>query len=963
MKDEMRWIYKLPLRLRSLFRKKRVEQELSDELRFHLEKLIEENVAKGTPPEEARYAALREFGGIEQMKEECRDSWGLRMLTELGQDVRYGLRQLRRNPGFTAVAVITLALGIGANTAIFSLIDAVMLRSIPVHDASGLVVFRWSAHQDRRGPINSSSFGDCDERSYGGAVASGCTFPYPLLQTLKSETEVFSGITAFGGPDNLVLGGNGPAKIARGEVVSGDYFPTLGVKAAIGRTLGPADDNPSASPVVVLSYAFWERAFGGDRSAVGRTIVLNSIPFTIVGVAERSFTNLAPGKAQDLWLPIAMELRLNIPWATDLQTFRNWRVVLLGRLQPGVSIQKAQAAADLAFQNEVLHGSQPVWKASDNPELELVPAQQGLTGLRGFFSTPLYVLMFVVGVILLIACANVGGLLLSRAAGRQTEMAVRLAVGAGQRRIVRQLLTESVLLSLAGGVVGVLFAYWGVRLIVSLVSSDRIGPFPFVVTPDWRVLAFTVSICLLTGIFFGLAPAFRSARLDLTPALKGNASSSSLRGRGAGGLFHLGKSLVVVQVVLSMVVLVGAGLMVRTLRNLRGMNPGFDTRNLLLFEIDPTLQKYNPSQVQSFYRELQQRLAALPGVISASYSHPALLNGSLTATDYHLEGQPEKKNVPSDRLAIGLGFLSTMHIPLIGGRTFTDEDFQQAAEAAAIEQKASAAAKSKSPHSVATEQSAVAPPVAALVNQTFARKYFPGKSTLGMRLLSPLSSDEGGEAATHNAPRRSWVIVGIVGDTKYQDLRREVHPTVFLPISDGGAHFELRTAGDPAALIPSIRRTAELVNKNLPVYHVQTQTHSIDDLLVQERLIARLSCLFGSLALLLACVGLYGLLSYEMARRRREIGIRMALGAEKRDVLKMVVGQGLRLALIGVTVGVAGALALTRFLSSLLYGVKPTDPLTFSAVSLVLIAVALLACYIPARRAAKVDPMVALRYE
>ncbi|MGA8182543.1 MAG: FtsX-like permease family protein, partial [Terriglobia bacterium] len=542
-------------------------------------------------------------------------------------------------------------------------------------------------------------------------------------------------------------------------------------------------------------------------------------------------------------------------------------------------------------------------------------------------------------------------------------IAVRLAIGAGRRRIVRQLLTESVLLSLAGGTVGVLFAYWGVHLIVSLVSSSRFPSFPFVVTPDWRVLAFTASICLFTGIAFGLAPAFRSARVELTPALKENAATFWRGGRRGGGLFHLGKSLVVVQVVLSVVVLVGAGLLVRTLQNLRNVNTGFDTRNLLLFGIDPTLEKYNPSQVQRFYRELQQRLKALPGVLSASYSSPALLNGSLTGTDYHIEGQPEKKNVASDRLAIGPDFVSTMHIPLIGGRSFTDEDFQQAAEVAAIEQKASAAAKSKTPHSAATEQSIVAPPVPALVNQAFVRKYLPGQNPLGVHFLEPVNSEEGGAASRQNIPRRTWVIVGIVGDTKYQNLRREVHPTVFLPLTGGGAHFELRAAGNPAALVPSVRRTVQLVNKDLPVYRIQTQTHSIDDLLIQERLIAQLSALFALLALLLSCIGLYGLLSYETARRRREIGIRMALGAERADVLRMVIGQGLKLAMIGVVIGIAGALALTRFLSSLLYGVKPTDPLTFIAVSLILIAVAMLACYIPARRAAKVDPMVALRYE
>ena len=943
-------------------KRKRKQSDFNAEVEAHIALEADRLKEQGLNEIEARAAARRAFGNLTLARERFYESNRWRWWDELRQDVRYGLRQLRRNPGFTTVAVLTLALGIGANTAIFSLIDAVMLRSLQVQDPSGLVLFRWNAQHGRRGPINSSSFRDCDNAGEEGAIASGCTFPDSLLQTFQSEAAVFSGITAFAGPADLVLGGNGPATIARGEMVSGDYFSTLGVKAAVGRTLGPEDDSPSAAPAVVLSYAFWQSAFGGDRSAVGRTIVLNSVPFTIAGVAERRFTNLAPGKTQDLWLPLAVAPRLHIDWAADIHRLRSWRVVLLGRLAPGISIQRAQAAADLAFRNEVLHGPSPVWQASDNPKIELVPAQQGLTGLRGFFSTPLYVLMFVVALILLIACANVAGLLLSRAAGRQTEMAVRLAVGAGRRRIVRQLLTESVLLSLAGGAVGVLFAYWGVRLIVSLFSSGMFASFPFVVTPDWRVLAFTVSICLMTGIVFGFAPAFRNAQLDLTPALKANASSSTLKGRRTGGLFHFGKSLVVVQVVLSVVVLVGAGLLVRTLRNLRDMNPGFDTRKLLLFESDPNLENYTPSQVQTYYRELQQRLAALPGVISASYSHPALLNGSLTATDFHIEGQPEKSSVPADTLTVGPAFLSTMRIPLMAGRAFTGEDFQQAAEAAAAEGKASAAAQSKTPPSAVPAQPAVAPPVAALVNQTFARKYFPGESPLGKQLLQP-APEEGGEASSHKAPRRSWVIVGIVGDTRYENPRREIHPAVFLPLTGNGVHFELRTAGDPAALVPSVRRTVELMNRNLPLYHVQTQTQSIDDLLVQERLIARLSSLFGLLALLLACIGLYGMLSYEMARRRREIGIRMALGAERRDVLQMVVGQGLKLALIGVAIGIAGALALTRFLASLLYGVTPTDPLTFIAVSIILTAVALLACYLPARRAAKVDPMVALRYE
>ena len=885
-------------------------------------------------------------------------------MSTLIQDLKFGLRMLAKNPGFTAVAVLTLALGIGANTAIFSLIDAVMLRMLPVHDPSQLVVLRWSAHKKPR-RNSTSSFGDCDWRD-DNKNPSGCSLPYPFFEQIRTQKDVFSGATAFAGPAQLVLSGNGLARIARGEIVSGDYFSTLGVKAAAGRTLGPDDDTPSAPPAVVLSYAYWQTAFAGDPAAVGRTILLNSVPFTIVGVAEPGFTRLTPGKTQDLFLPLSMLPRMNIDWGKerDIRGASNWWLVVVARLKPGVSRGQAQAAATLVFRNEMLHGAKPASKESDDPKVALIPAQQGLTGERIFFSQPLYVLMCAVGFVLLIACANVAGLLLARAAARQKEMAVRQALGAGRWTIVRQLLTESVTLSLAGGALGVLFASWGVRVMTSsalLASADN--PFPFAVEPDWRAFAFTLSISLLTGILFGLAPALRSARLSLTPALKENASTLPGGGMQAGRRWHLDKALVVVQVGLSMIVLVGAGLMVRTLQNLHSINPGFDTRNVLLFGINPTLEKYTDSQIQSLYRNLQDRLAALPGVISASYSSDALLSGSLWTSDVHVEGQPQKATEEVDMLATGPDFLKTMRIPLLEGRTFTTADFDLAAQAAASGESPQQTASPSGVLSAAKASAAASSPIPVLVNAAFVHHFFANQNPLGKLLTQGDSEDTSGNSAVGKPKVRRWEIVGIVGDTKYSVMRREIHPAVYVPLTGGGAYFEVRTALDPSSLVPAVRDLVMRLDSNLPLFYVHTQRESIESLMTQERVIARLASFFGLLALLLACVGLYGLLSYEVTRRTREIGIRISLGAERRDVARLIVMRGMRLTAAGVCAGTAGGLALTRILSSLLYDVRPTDWPTYSLVALLLAGVAFLASYIPAWRAARVDPMVALRYE
>jgi predicted permease len=870
------------------------------------------------------------------------------------QDSRYAVRMLAKAPGFAVVAVLTLALGIGANTAIFSLVDAVMLRSLPVRDPNQLVILQWRAHKSPE-MDEYSSFGDCGESGISGP--SGCSFALPIFEQIRSQTNAFSGVTAFAGPADLDLSGNGPASIVEGEIVSGDYFSTLGVNAAIGRTLSPSDDSLSASPAAVLSYAYWQSAFAGRRAVLGRTILLNNVAFTIVGVADQSFTNLSPGKTQDLWLTIAMVPRLGISWGSKIEGLTNWWLLVVARLKPGVSLAQAQAAMGLAFRNEVLYGPKPLWEASDDPKVFLTRAQEGLVGQRGQLSKTLYLLTFAVGIILVIACANVAGLLVSRAAARQREMAVRLALGAGRTTILRQLLTESVLLSLLGGIFGIIFAYWGVHATAALMMGGSSGRFPYVIAPDWRVLSFALGVSLLTGIAFGLAPAFHSTRVDLAPALKENAST--IPGSETHiGRFHVGCALVVAQVALSVIVLIGAGLLVRTLENLRNINPGFDTRNVLLFKIDPTLLGYKDTQIENLYRELRDQLTALPGVTSVSYSSDALLSGGRWNETVHVEGQPQKPDVEVDMFAASPEFFETMHIPLLEGRMFTLTDFEQAAQTSAATK---AAEQNANPQSPTTTTSAMT--VSVLVNEALVRRYFANENPLGKRITHSHGHRASTKSFDTSPKSRNWQIVGVVTDTKYDTLRRQIQPIIYVPFTSGGTYFQLRSALDPRVLIPTVRSLADKIDNNLPLSHIRTQTQVIDELLSQERMIARLSGFFGVLALALACIGLYGLLSYEVSRRTREIGIRMALGAQQREVLSLVVGQGIVLAIVGTAIGIGVALGVTRYLASMLYDVHANDPLTMIGVAVLLAIVALAACYVPARRATRVDPMVALRYE
>jgi predicted permease len=999
-------------------RRKRMLDDLDQDIREHIEMETRDNIECGMSPEEARYAALRKFGNVTHVKEDTRAVWRFLWLEQLWQDIRYGLRTLAKSPGLAAVAILTLALGIGANTAIFSLIDAVMLRSLPVENPSELVLMKWGARTppDTHGYM---SAGDCiSSFGLGARNPSGCSFSEPMFREI-AQANVFSGAAAFANAGRMNLTGNGPAMVVNGQLVSGDFFRTMGLNPALGRLLDTSDDTPSAAPVAVLNYGYWQSAFGGSRDIVGRTIELNGVAFTIIGVAEQRFTGIAPGSDYDVWLPLSDGERISTSgpfrWQNRQADAAFWWLTIMGRLKPGTSLAQAQAVASSLFRNEMLHGAVPIFhggeaaggpalrpgapaggntmfrreianvgtptpggtptsvpppasaagrvtmaaphgaapagsphpsevasapatlsEADNNPEITLLPAQTGLTGSRTQYSDPLYVLMLVVGIILLIACANVAGLMLARAAARQKEMAVRLALGAGRARVVRQLLTESVMLSVLGGALGILFAYWGAHAILSFVSSNQPRPLGFATGVDLRVLGFTAAVSLLTGILFGIAPTFRSARVDLTPTLKEGEGSSTRSGHAGGKWFSIGNALVVAQVALAIVVLVGAGLLVRTLANLRNIDVGFDAHNILIFGINPELVGYKGAQVDSFYRDLQGRLAETPGVKSASYSMLPLLNNGLMVMSFHWPGTPEDQNSDADTLGVGPNFFETLHIPFLRGRGFNASDFAL-----------SASNGGETPTSA---------PTPVIVNQAFVEKYLAKENPLGKRF--------GESPADANGPARpGYEIVGVVRDAKYNSLRREIQAMMYTPQSAGGASFELRTAADPQAILPAIREVVAQVNTNLPLFDVKTESQQIDRLLFQERLVARLSGFFGLLALVLASVGLYGLLSYEVSRRTREIGIRVALGAQAGSVLKLVLRQGIVLVVVGAAVGIGVALGVTRYLSSMLYDVHANDPLTIIAVAVLLTLVALAACYIPARRATRVDPLVALRYE
>jgi putative ABC transport system permease protein len=870
-------------RLRALLHCDAVHSEIEEELRFHIEMRTEENVRRGMEPEEARRDAERRFGRLTRIKEMGYEVRGGGMLETLRQDLRYGARMLLKNPGFTLVAVLTLSLGIGANTAIFSVVNAVLLRPLPFAEPERLV---WLWDTQPQLPTAPTSL--------------------PDFLDWKSQNRSFEHLAAFQSGSMFLDTGDGTRETPVG-LVTPEMFALFRVSPILGRTFTDEETLPGRFRVAVLGHALWRSRFGSDPNVLGRTIELNGAPYTIIGVMPEGFS--FPDRAE-LWRPLPIDPN-KLDWGPHYL-----RVV--GRLKPGVTLAQAQAEmSPIAARLSEQHADK---NAGHGVKLELLR-----NVVVGDIGPALFVLLGAVGFVLLIACANVANLLLARVGARQKEIAVRTALGASRLRIVRQLFTESLMLSAGGGAAGLLIAVWGVKWLVSL--GPNTIPRVHEIAVDPRVIFFTLLISVATSLLFGLAPALQASRPDLTGALKEG-------GRGSAGLRRnrLRSVLVISEVALSLVLLIGAGLMIRSLAKLNRVDPGFDPARVFTMGVTLLPNKYpDDERVASFYSQLLERAAATPGVESAGAISDLPLLGSNTSDYFTIEGQPPvaKKEEPiTEYHVVTPRYFESMGIPLLAGRDFAETDTKQA-------------------------------PNVVVINEAFARRHFAGESPLGHRIR--LQGQE----------RDPLLIVGVVGDVRQLGLDKQPVPEAFVPFLQDplsktyqrSMTIVARTKSDPGAVAGSLRAMLTSLDKSLPVYDLKPMTEYLRDSLARRRFNLILLTAFGGVALALAAVGIYGVISYGVTQRTHEIGIRMALGAEKGDVLWLVVRQGMILALGGVAIGLLASLALTRLMETLLYGVSVTDPLTFTVIALLLTSVALLACFVPARRAAKVDPLVALRYE
>jgi putative ABC transport system permease protein len=881
----MGFITRLFRQVRALFRKEELNQELSEELAFHLEKQIEQNIAAGMSPKEARYAALRSFGGVEQVKEECQDAWGVRFIESLLQDLRFGVRMLAKNPGFTAVAVLTLALGIGANTAIFSVVNAVLLRPLPYHDPDQLYhVDEMNPKEDRGGvsPMDMEAF-----------VHSVPAFEKMALLHWQNST-----LTGPEGPENVF-----------GALVSGDCFPMLGTQPSLGRTFREDEFRSGAPGVVILSDSLWQRRFGSNPHVLGKPMMMNGQAYSIIGVMPHDFFVRQWRLQFELWTPWQ--------FTADVTNDREARFSAIARLKPGATPQQAQVQAEAVLRSIAPEDVRKGW------HIRLESLDRTLTAR---VRPGLLVLLGGVGFVLLIACLNVANLLLARASERNKEVAVRMALGAGRTRIVRQMLAESLLLAGLGGLAGLLVAGWANSTLLMMFPERVDVPRLDQSHLDAMVLLFTLGLSLLTSFAFGLVPALQASRPNINEALKEGARSSSV-----GTRTHLLRNLlVIVETALSLVLLIGAGLMLRSFNRLLGVNPGFNPERVLTLHVPlPNIFTKNSDQA-AYYTRMLESVQTIPGLNAVGLVVPRPLGDVDANWTFAMEGRPTppgEQELVKMRV-VSSGYFRAMGITVRRGRVFNDSDTAEA-------------------------------PGVAVINETLARRYFPNTDPLGRRVAMP----DGG-----NNPK--WVpIVGVVNDVKAISMRDESDPEIYWDFrqyifAPFATTLTLRTVGDdPLRLAASVQKEIRSVNPDQPINDVKTMWQVVSDNVGQPRFYTVLLGAFAAVALILAVAGLYGVLSYAVSQRAHEIGIRMALGARPQDVLKMIVGQGLRLILIGVGAGILAALALTRVMASLLYGIRPTDPMTFVAVSIVLTGVALTACYIPARRAAKVDPMVAVRYE
>ena len=893
-------------RLRALFRRSSVESELDDELRFHFEREATKYRTAGLSPEEARRRARLALGGIEQVREDCREARGINLIESFLQDCRYALRVLRRTPVITSIAIFSLALGIGANTAIFTLIDAVMLKMLPVRNPEEL--FRV-------------------ERTNKPGQESIPSLTNPLWEEIRDRQDVFSGVFASGG-ERFDLAQGGEARYASGRYVSGEYFSTLGVHPAAGRLIASEDDKRGCPGAAVLSYGFWRDHYGKAQSAIGSSLSLDGHPFEVIGVTSPGFYGVNVGQNFDVAIPICAEAVIRGK-DSFLDHRSAWWLMVIGRLKPGIT--REQAASRLAvLAPAIFTAALPQYYAEEarkdfvRRSLVLRPGARGISQLLSDYERPLELLMAIVALVLLIACANIASLMLARAAARGREIAMRRALGASRSRLIRQLLTECVLLSLAGGILGILFARWGTVLLVHFLSTAQQQVF-LDLSLNARMLAFTAAIAIFTGLLFGVLPAFRSTRVSLSAAMRSTQAIDAVRGVRIQG----GKWIVSSQVALSLVLLISAGLFLRSFQKLITLDLGFDRSNVLL--VTAKLKTGNVAQENRLatYEQIEARLRAIPGVISASRS----VRTPISDWEWNEYVFADSPNPPTgeDSLAyfnfVSSNYFETLRTPLLEGRNFSAADSKNSAKV-------------------------------AIVNQTLARKFYPHLDPVGRFFHL---------RETPRRPAPPIQIVGVVADAKYEFVREDTFSQIFFPAAqipegDDSEIFELRSAVHASALMAAVQASVAGVNKRIPLeFHSLAQ--QVDDSLLQDRLLATLSSFFGGLAVLLAVIGLYGAISYLVTQRRIEFGIRGALGAQPLSILRLVMRDVAVVLFAGIAGGVALSLVALKFVQKMLFGLAPHDTVTMVFAITIFSAVALIAGFIPARRAMRVDPMVALRYE
>jgi len=889
--------------LRSAIYKTRLEREMEEEIAFHLNMRERD----GHTPEEAR----TRFGSVVRATEQMRDSHTSRFLESVEQDVRYALRALRRSPVFTAVAVASLALGIGANSAIFTVTNAVLLKLLPVERPEALRLLAWTSGPKR---VMSSVNGSY-ERKPGGRAGSD-SFSYPVYLALK-KNPFFEDMFAFKAWSGVTTVIGGESERTRVDLVSGNLYETLGVRPVAGRAITPADDVAGTpSHVVVLGYNYWKRRFGSAAGALNSTIRVNNEPFTVIGVNPPSFDGFRAGDPVDLFLPLASIPVIDQHISREDASF--WWLDIMGRLQPGVSEGSALAGMNVALQQAV-RATLPQQR-EEAPRMEFKPGGKALNS--GSFHTTIYLFTGLVGLVLLIACANLASLLLARATSRTREIAVRLALGAGRWRVVRQILTESMVLAIAGGAAGAILGYLGKDVIPNLMGNDWDRPevqFPF----DYKVLGFTLLLSVVTALLFGLIPALLATRQDVGPALKAGGRSSTR----TGSQMRLGKLLVVSQIALSILLLVAAGLFSRTLVNLRGSALGFNPDRVLLVSVSPPQSLYRGEKRTEMYERVLARLRTVSGVRTATMSASALVSGDADTTGF----RPTGRQVPANDEDLTYvhdvmpDYFATMGIPILAGRAIDARDSRSGAKV-------------------------------AVINQALARRFFPNQKAIGTTFT---------DAGKHG----TMLIVGICGDSKYVRMREDAPPTFYRAGSqtdaffDDAAVFALKTEVDPTLIIKAAREAISMEDRNLAPFAIRTQEQQIDQNLAPARTFAMLASSFGAVALLLVCIGIYGIMAYNVARRTGEMGIRMALGAQKSAVLGLVLRETLVVAAAGVTLGLFAALLAARLTASLLYNLKPYDPASLAGAALLMLLFAAASGLIPARRAASVEPGAALREE